>query len=108
MDTLNAVLINYKGHAIEDDALYKQAELLIIDNNFAKAEENYLKIINSLPESVLMDDTYFELAELYANQLNNPEKAMKMYQKIIFEYPSSIYLVDARKKYRKLRGDDIQ
>ncbi len=108
IDTLNAILINFKGHAIEDDALYKQAELLIQDNNFIKAEENYLKIINSLPESVLMDDTYFELAELYANQLNNPEKAMEMYQKIIFEYPSSIYLVDARKKYRKLRGDDIQ
>lgn len=108
IDTLNAILINFKGHAIEDDALYKQAELLIQDNNFIKAEENYLKIINSLPESVLMDDTYFELAELYANQLNNSEKAMEMYQKIIFEYPSSIYLVDARKKYRKLRGDDIQ
>jgi len=30
-----------------------------------------------------------------------------MYQKIIFDYASSIYLVDARKKFRKLRGDDI-
>ena len=108
IDTLNAILINFKGHAIEDDALYKQAELFIKDNDFIKAEENYLRIINSIPESVLMDDTYFNLAELYANQLNNSEKAKEMYQKIIFEFPSSIYLVDARKKYRKLRGDDIQ
>ena len=38
----------------------------------------------------------------------NIEKAKEYYQKIIFDFPSSIHLVDARKKYRKLRGDEIQ
>ncbi len=108
IDILNIVLRNFKGHAIEDDALYKQAELYIKTEKFSLAASNYLKIIQNIPESILLDDTYFQLAELYNNQLNNPEKAKKMYQKIIFEFPSSIYLVDARKKYRKLRGDDIQ
>ncbi len=108
IDILNIVLRNFKGHTIEDDALYKQAELYIKTEKFSLAASNYLKIIQNIPESILLDDTYFQLAELYNNQLNNPEKAKKMYQKIIFEFPSSIYLVDARKKYRKLRGDDIQ
>ena len=35
------------------------------------------------------------------------QRAKEYYQKIVFEYPSSIYLVDARKKFRMLRGDDI-
>ena len=108
IDTLNMVLQNFKGHAIEDDALYKQAELYIKTENYTKAESNYLMIIRNIPESLLLDDTYFQLAELYNKQLDDPEKAKEMYQKIIFEFPSSIYLVDARKKYRKLRGDDIQ
>ena len=108
IDTLNMVLQNFKGHAIEDDALYKQAKLYIKTENYTQAESNYLMIIQNIPESLLLDDTYFQLAELYNNQLNDPEKAKEMYQKIIFEFPSSIYLVDARKKYRKLRGDDIQ
>jgi hypothetical protein len=30
-----------------------------------------------------------------------------MYERIIFEYPSSIYLVEARKAFRGLRGDDL-
>jgi len=77
-------------------------------SNYSKAESNYLMIIRNIPESLLLDDTYFQLAELYNKQLDDPEKAKEMYQKIIFEFPSSIYLVDARKKYRKLRGDDIQ
>jgi len=108
IDTLSNVLQNFKGHAIEDDALFKQASLLIKTKNYTQAESNYLKIIQNTPDSVLIDDTYFTLAELYLNQLNNSEKAKEMYQKIIFEFPSSIYLVDARKKYRKLRGDSIQ
>lgn len=108
IDTLSVVLLNFKGHAIEDDALFKQAQLLIKTEKYTQAENNYLKIIQNTPDSILIDDTYFKLAELYLNQLNNPEKAKEMYQKIIFEFPSSIYLVEARKKYRKLRGDIIQ
>ena len=57
--------------------------------------------------SILLDNSYFRLGELYENKLNVSEKAKEMYQKIIFEYPSSIYLVDARKRFRKLRGDII-
>ena len=108
IDTLNIVLRNFKGHAIEDDALYKQAELFIKTEDYSLAKLNYLKIIQNIPESILIDDACFQLAELYNNQLNDMKKAKEMYQKIIFEFPSSIYLVDARKKYRKLRGDDIQ
>lgn len=108
IDTLNYVLVNFKGHSIEDDALFKQAELYIKTKKYTEAENNYLKIIQTYPESILIDDTYFQLAELYVNHLNDSEKAKEMYQKIIFEHASSIYLVDARKKYRKLRGDDIQ
>lgn len=108
IDTLNYVLVNFKGHSIEDDALFKQAELYIKTKNYTEAENNFLKIIKTYPESILIDDTYFQLAELYVNHLNDSEKAKEMYQKIIFEHASSIYLVDARKKYRKLRGDDIQ
>ena len=66
-----------------------------------------MKIIALNNDDILVDDAIYYLAELYLNNLNNVEKATDYYQKIIFEYPSSIYLVDARKKYRTLRGDDL-
>jgi len=47
------------------------------------------------------------MAEIYHNKIKNREKAKEYYQKIIFEHASSIHLVDARKRYRKLRGDKI-
>ena len=108
IDTLDSVLINYKGHAIEDDAVFKQAELYIIKGDFESAEKNFLNLIQNNPESILLDDTYFQLAELYENKLNDKDLAKEMYEKIIFDFPSSIYLVEARKRFRVLRGDEIQ
>jgi len=105
IDTLAVILKDFKGHAIEDEALYFQAELFKKQGKFEFAENNYLKIIQLKKDGILTDDAYYELGELYSNQLNDIEKAKEMYQKIIFNYANSIFLVDARKKFRKLRGD---
>jgi len=100
-------LSEFKEHPIEDEALFKQAKLFEITNEFEKAEHNYIQIITLNKDDILADDAHYYLAELYLNKLNKIEKAKEYYQLIIFEYPSSIYLVDARKKFRQLRGDQI-
>ncbi|MGV8945365.1 MAG: tetratricopeptide repeat protein [Lutibacter sp.] len=107
IDTLTLVLNLYKGHPIEDEALFKQAQLFEKTNQFTNAENNYLQIIKLNKDDILADDAHYYLAELYLNKLKLIEKAKEYYQKIIFDYPSSIYVVDSRKKFRKLRGDEI-
>ena len=47
------------------------------------------------------------LAELYKTHLEQEEKAKELYEQIIFNHADSIYFVEARKKYRALRGDVI-
>ncbi|MEE9350366.1 MAG: tetratricopeptide repeat protein [Flavobacteriaceae bacterium] len=108
IDTLQAVLTDFKGHAIEDEALFKQAELYKKINQFEFAEDNYQKIIQLKKDGILADNAYFELGALYENELQDIEKAKEMYQKIIFDFANSIYLVDARKRFRKLRGDVVK
>jgi tetratricopeptide (TPR) repeat protein len=107
IDTLNLVKKKFKGQPIEDEALFLQARIAIKLKDFENARINFEKVIELNPEGILIDDAVYQLAELYNYQLKNSEKASEYYQKIIFDYPSSIYLVDARKKYRKLRGDNI-
>jgi len=107
IDTLQKVIINYKGQKIEDEALFKQATLFAKTNQFEKAIKNYNQIITLDKEGIFVDDSIYQIAEIYLSKLNNTERASEYYQKIIFEHPSSIYLVDARKKYRKLRGDIV-
>ncbi|CAA0231238.1 conserved hypothetical protein [Tenacibaculum maritimum] len=104
---LNDVIIAFKGQPIEDEALFKQAKLFIEEAKFDSAISNLENIIRLKVDGILVDDSLYELAELYRTKLNQPEKASEYYQKIIFDHQSSIYLVDARKKYRKLRGEEI-
>lgn len=108
ISALDSVLVQHKGEKIEDEALYSQAKLFEKQQEFEKAEINYLKIIDLHGDDILADNASYFLAELYSNQLNKPDKAQNYYEQIIFNFADSIYFVDARKKYRQLRGDTIE
>lgn len=108
IQVLDSVLTVHKGEKIEDDALLKQAKLFEEAKEYSKAEKNYLAIIEHYKNGVLGDNAHYYLAELYARELDQPKKAQEFYEKIIFNYADSIYFVDARKKFRQLRGDEIK
>ncbi len=105
---LDDILADHKGEKIEDEVLLKQAQLYETMEEFEKAESNYLEIISLFNTDILADNANYYLAELYAKNLNNPEKAKEYYEQIIFNFADSIYFVDARKKFRRLRGDTIE
>ncbi|RNC87932.1 MAG: hypothetical protein ED556_01710 [Winogradskyella sp.] len=104
---LDKVLTEHNGEAITDEALYAQAKLFEKQKQYEKAEANYQKLISDYREDILVDDAYYSLAELYNNYLAKPEEAKALYEKILFEHEDSIYFVEARKKFRMLRGDSI-
>ena len=97
----NVIIKKYQGQDIEDETLYNQAKVYLKELQYQNAITNLLKIISIDKEGILVDDAY------YLNHIKDTEKASEYYQKIIFEKASSIYLVDARKKYRELRGDIV-
>ena len=107
IEALDDIMTNHKGENIEDEALLKQAELYEKTLQYSKAEANYLKLIEFYNEDILADDAHFRLGKLYENKLQEPEKAKELYEQIIFNFSDSIYFVEARKKYRSLRGDAI-
>ena len=104
---LEDILINHKGEKIEDEALFKQAQILSESKDYEKAEFNYLKIVEFYANDILADDANFALAELYRNILDRPEKAKAYYEKIIYNYQDSYYFPQARSNFRMLRGDSI-
>jgi hypothetical protein len=48
------------------------------------------------------------MANLHETRLNNKDKAMELYEKIFNDYSGSVFAVDARKRFRLLRGDKVQ
>lgn len=104
---LDKILNEHKTEPIIAQTLLKQAQLFEDKAMFEKARANYESIIANYRDGILVDDASYKLAEIYANHLNLPEKAKALYEQIIFNYADSIYFVEARKKYRALRGDAI-
>lgn len=104
---LNKVLDEHKTEPIIPQALYKQGALFEKKKQFERAEANYQFIIENYRDGILVDNAIYSLAELYMNHLNQPEKAKNLYKDIVFNHEDSIYFVDARKKFRRLRGDAI-
>lgn len=104
---LDQVLDNHKTETIIDQTLYFQAQLFEKQKEFNKAKANYEFIIENFQDDILIDDAYYALANLYIKEFNDPEKAKTLFEQIIFNHADSIYVVEARKKYRSLRGDDI-
>ena len=104
---LDKILAEHKTESIIPQALFAQAKLFEKNQLFNKAKANYSSILNNYKDSILADNAIFALAELYANKLAQPEEAKSLYEQIIFNHADSIFFVDARKKYRALRGDAI-
>ena len=105
---LENLLLNHKGEKIEDEALYKLGELHEANEEYTKAVKKYRTLIEFYSDDILADDAYYRLAKLFETKLNQSQKAKEYYELIIFNYQNSIYFVEARKKFRILRGDEIE
>ena len=104
LDSINSI---FSEHTLGDDIYYKKAEIFKLTNRFSEAAKMYENILEFYPTDLYGDDALFKEAELYERYLNDKEKAKQLYQDILTKYPGSIYVVDARKRYRDLRGDII-
>ena len=89
------------------NALYKKAEINVKNGKFDIAATYYAQIIEKYPYDLLADDAMFNLAGLSENKLNDKNKAMQLYEKILTQYPGSLYVVEARKRFRALRNDPV-
>jgi tetratricopeptide (TPR) repeat protein len=104
---LDSLLIAFPGHSITDDALMKKAEIQLKQGDFMETETIYLKVVADYGEGILGDDAQFLLAELYEIQMKETSKAMTAYQELLTKYPGSLFTVEARKRFRILRGDMV-
>ncbi|SDR69145.1 Tetratricopeptide repeat-containing protein [Formosa sp. Hel1_31_208] len=104
---LDKILTEHKGESIEDQALFMQAKLFEKTKQIDKAIASYEYIIANYRDQILADDALFYLAELYQYQRSQPEKAKELYENILFNHEDSIYFIEARKRFRMLRGDVI-
>ena len=105
IQAFQAILKQYKGQEIEAVTLLRLGKLYEKTADFSLALGQYQSIIEQHSDGIYVDEALYFSAELYKNQLQLPEKAKPLYEKIIFNHQDSIYFVEARRKFRELRGD---
>lgn len=105
--TLDSVISIFPGHSLTDEVWYKKTEIFEKKGMYDTAAVYLNDIVEKYPDDILADDALFRLGTITENNLNNKPKAMELYEKLLTKYPGSLYVVDARKRFRVLRGDKV-
>ena len=104
----DSVLAAFPGHTLSDEIYMQKAEIYLKLNNTDSAVSMYEKITTDWNYDILADDALYQLAKIYDNTLEDKVKAMELYEKILLEHNSSIFVAEARKRFRSLRGDNLK
>lgn len=104
LDSINTL---YPGNSLADDILMSKARICLKRNDTKQAVDLLSLIVANYSFDLWADDALFMLGDLYETKLNDMEKAQNCYQRIITDYPGSLFVTEARKRFRNLRGDNI-
>ena len=89
-------------HTLNDEILIKRAEIEIKKRNYEKAVVYLLEVVTAYGDDLLADNALYTLANLYEKNLHDTDKAAEFYKKILFEHTDSLFVIEARKKFREL------
>ncbi len=103
--TLDTINNYFPAHSLADDIIYRKAKIMEKKQKFEEAAKLYQSLTELFSSDLLADDALFRLAEMQQFYFNNNEKAKEYYQKLLTNYPGSLLTVEARKRFRALRGD---
>ncbi len=102
---LEDIVSNCSSCSIVDDAIFTLAMSYKAIGKFDKSIEYLDLIINEHPGSIYADDAMMEKGIIYQENLRNREVAIDTFLKLISKFPNSIYVSEARKRVRELRGE---
>ncbi len=105
LQTLDEMLRDFPRHSLTDEIYWLKADILIQNGAYANASLELQRILDEHPRDILADDALYRMAVLQEERLRNRERAMELYTQLLRDYPGSIYVADARKRFRRLRGD---
>ncbi|MDR6942586.1 tetratricopeptide repeat protein [Mucilaginibacter pocheonensis] len=103
--TLDSIDKKFPNNSLNDDILMSKSRILIQQKSYADAVPLLKKIADGHPNDLWADDAVFMLGDIYENRLNDKASAIVWYEKIIKNYPGSLWINEARKRFRLLRGD---
>ena len=91
------------SHPLFDEVLMRKAQIRMKQARYADADSLLQHLVDFYPYDITADDALFLLAEINEDQLDNKQKALECYEKLLIDYPTSLYSDRARKRYNALK-----
>lgn len=104
--SLDSIPKYFPMSSLKDEVLYQKYKIAYSRSQYQEADKVLRELIADYGEDILGDDALFNLAKLQEEKLDNKEEAMELYKTLMTTYPSSLYVVESRKRFRQLRGDE--
>lgn len=106
--TLNLLPFKYPNHSLSDEILYLKAQVQEKLGNYEEAYRLYQSVYENFGQDILADNALFRSALINLQVLEKKEEALVLFEKIILEYNSSLFVSRARGYYLNLMSDNSQ
>jgi len=107
LQQLNELELQFPDHTLADEILLKKFNIHKKNKDYTKA----LNVLNLICEKyyydILYDDALFYQAQIYDIINNDQIKAKEKYEELLLKCPNSIFINQARKRYKELRTNNF-
>ena len=107
LKTLEKLKTEFPKHTLIDEVLLKQADVLIEQKKYTDAIDCLEKICSEHQYDILYDDALFYQGQIYEKIMVDNMKAKEAYESILLKTPNSIFVNEARNKYKLLRKSNF-
>jgi tetratricopeptide (TPR) repeat protein len=98
---LDSLLEIFPGHQLTDEVYFAKAQIETFKANYNQALFFYEKVYEDYSYDLLADEALYNAALINEEKLNDTASAKELYEKLILDHPESVFVVDARKRYRQ-------
>ena len=103
--TLDSITTQYPGHSLSDEILYEKYEIAYKRQQYDSARQYLEDIVQFYGSDLFGDNAIYTLGQMHEAIFNDPDKAAGYYKTLMTDFPGSLFVVEARKRFRALRGD---
>ncbi len=103
-DGFNAVSSHAMSHPLLDEVLMRKAQIRLKQGRYEEADSLLQRLVNFYPNDITADDALMMRAELNEEKLERSQTALECYEKLLLDYPTSLYSDRARKRYNTLKA----
>ena len=102
-EILNLLPFKYPNHRLSDEIFFLKARVKEKQGDYAEANKLYTSIYTKYSDDILADNALYRSAMITLQVLGDKETAQSLFEKLVLDYNSSLFVVDARKIYYGLK-----